>query len=318
MKRLRIPERLRELGHAIIENKGLKLLSIVLAVLLFILSRQPIAHVRFNGVPVEFRGVPAGMEIVNTDSPLVSVQLQGPRNLVMSLTSNQISVIANVTNKEPGERIAHLQSNDVTRPDHVEVLQISPPSIRLRLERTASRLVKVVPRTDEELPPGLEIYDIRILPPTIEIEGPANEVGKTLSLETETVNLAGKTTSFEAIADVETPPYLRVKTREQIKLMIEVGERRESRTISGVPLYFKTAGGRNLAGGRRPVQRTLTIEIFGPRSIVQSLTAAEISGVINEDPVTHTSAPLPEIILPESARGLVVVRSISPTTIKLN
>ena len=318
MIRFRIPERLRQLGHAIIENKGLKLISLALAILLFIISRQPIAQVRFNGVPVEFRGVPAGMEIVNIDNPLVSVQLQGPRNLVMSLSSNQISVIANVTNKEPGERIAHLQSNDVTRPDHVAVMQISPPSIRLRLERTASRLVKVIPRTDEELPPGLEIYDIKITPPAIEIEGPANEVGKTLSLETETINLAGKTASYEAIADVETPPYLRVKTREQIKLVIEIGERRESRIISGVPLYFKTPGGRNLAGGRRQVPRTLTVEVFGPHSIVQGLKAAEISGVIDAPPGNQASSIVPEIVLPESVRGLLEVRSSTPATINLN
>ncbi len=318
MIRLRIPERLRELGHLIIDNKGAKLLSILLAILLFVLSRQPIAHVRFNGVPVEFQGVPAGMEIVNIDNPLVSVQLQGPRNLVMNLSSNQISVIANVTNKEPGERIAHLQSNDVTRPDHVEVLQISPPSIRLRLERTASRLVKVVPRTDEELQPGLEIYDIRITPPSIEIEGPANEVGKTFTLETETINLAGKTASFEAIADVETPPHLRVKTRDQIKLLIEIGERRESRLISGVPVYFKTAGGRNMAGGRRLVPRTLTVEVFGPRSVIQGLKAGEMTGVINELPSNLASPTVPEIVLPESVRSLVIVRNISPVNIKLN
>lgn len=314
MNRSRINGLLREFGSRILENKGIKLLSMLLAILLFILSRQPIAHVRFNGVPVEFRGIPSGMEIVNIDNPLVSVQLQGPRNLVMGLSSNQISVIANLTNKEPGERIAHLQANDVTRPDHVEVLQISPPSIRLRLERTASRSVRVEARTDNELQPGLEVYDIRITPPAIEIEGPAYEVMKTNRLDTETINLAGRTSSFEAIADVETPPHLRVKTREQIRLAIDIGEIRESRVLTAVPLYLRTPAARNLAAGRRLLQRTLTVEIFGPQSVVRGLSSSAISGEIEEG----GPARPPDIILPERIRDQVTIRRINPAIIRSN
>lgn len=314
MNRSKISGRFREFGHWLLDNKGLKLLSILLAIVLFILSRQPIAHIRFNGVPVEFRGIPSGMEIVNIDNPLVSVQLQGPRNLVMGLSSNQISVIANLTNKEPGERIAHLQANDVTRPDRVEVLQIFPPSIRLRLERTASRSVRVEARTDNELKPGLEIYDIRITPPTIEIEGPANEILKTSWLGTETINLAGRTTSFEAIADVETPPYLRVKTGEQIRLAIDIGEIRESRIITGVPLYLRPLAARNATVGRRLLKRTLTVEIYGPQSVVRAISTEEISGEIDEG----GSAKTPELVLPEQIRDQVIIRRITPATIRSN
>ena len=64
--------------------------------------------------------------------------------------------------------------------------------------------------------------------------------------------------------------------------------------------------------------RTLTVEVFGPHSIVQGLKAAEISGVIDAPPGNQASSIVPEIVLPESVRGLLEVRSITPATINLN
>ena len=105
----------------ILENKWLKLLSLILALLLFNFSKQPASSIRISGVPVEFVGIPAGMEIVNIDSPVVNLQLKGPRNLLTSLSGNEITVPVDLSNKEQGERVAHLQIRDVKLPDRIEV-----------------------------------------------------------------------------------------------------------------------------------------------------------------------------------------------------
>jgi hypothetical protein len=65
--------------------------------------------------------------------------------MVTGLTPNQISVTANLADKDQGERVAQLQTANVKLPDRIEILSISPTFIRLRLERTISRNVRVIP-----------------------------------------------------------------------------------------------------------------------------------------------------------------------------
>lgn len=316
MKPLPIHVPIKEWVHLLIENKWLKLLSIFLAVLLFIFSRQPSTDVRINGVPVEFHGVPPGMEIVTDDSPQVTVRLTGPRNVVTSLTSNQIWVVAKLTNKEPGARIAHLQPSNVRRPDHVEVIQITPPSLRLHLERTASRSVIVDAKMDQRLMAGLEIYNIHIDPPVVDIEGPESEVEKIDRLYTETVNLAGRSATFETLVDVVTSEKIRVKSHDPIKLNIEVGEIREHRTVTGIKVTSTSP--REMAAPNTPplALGQTSIELFGPRSLVRNVTADEIQAELKQSGSVKTGQqPLPVITLPDRYRTLVRVEKVTPLKI---
>src|SRR5215510_16017523 len=93
-------------------KQGLKALSLLLAVLLFIVSRQPIIDLRLVGVPIEYRGLSPGVKIVGSAEQTVSVRLSGPRDIVRSLTPNQLLVIADLSGKEPGERVVQLKMDE--------------------------------------------------------------------------------------------------------------------------------------------------------------------------------------------------------------
>src|SRR5262245_2225519 len=130
------------LRHTRIENKGLKALSLGLAILLFFVSRQPITDMRLVGVPIAYRGLSPGVVIGGDTEKTVSVRLSGPRNIVRTLTPNQLLVIADLSNKEPGEKVVQLKVDESFLPDNVQVLQIEPASIRIKLEPMAKKLVK--------------------------------------------------------------------------------------------------------------------------------------------------------------------------------
>src|SRR5262249_33405824 len=119
------------------EIKGLKALSLLLAVLLFVVSRQPVIDLRMVGVPIEYRGLSPGVRIVGAAEQTVSVRLSGPRDIVRSLTPNQLLVIADLRGKEPGEKVVHLQVDESSLPDNVKVIQIEPASIRIKSETSS-------------------------------------------------------------------------------------------------------------------------------------------------------------------------------------
>ena len=103
-----------------------------------------------------------------------SVRLRGPSDIVRGLTPNQVSVVANLNNlknREPGEHRIQLRSEDVSRPDNVQVQQIEPASIWLKLEKTVSRRVNIKPALTGQLAEGMEIYNLAVEPSKAEIEG---------------------------------------------------------------------------------------------------------------------------------------------------
>ena len=275
MNRLSPTRIFHRLRHTRIENKGLKALSLALAILFFVISQQPIADMQVSGVRIEYRGLNSGVELGGDVEQTVSVRLSGPRNVVRSLSPNDLLVIADLTNKEPGERFIHLKVDESFLPDKVNVVQIEPANIRIKLEPTATKRIKVEAQFRGLPAVGREYYGVKLDPEEIEIEGPQSLVGKIDRLLTETVNLDGRAASFQTSVDVEAPQNsLRVKTPGPIKLLVEIGEERAKRIIN-IPVRWL-----DKSADERLLTKSVEVEVYGPRSIVESLSADDLRAEI--------------------------------------
>jgi len=186
-----------------IENLGLKLLALGLATLLFAVSRQPMSDVRLERVPLEFRGIAPGLEITGEVGHTVSVRLRGPRDVVRGLMPNQVAVVADLSGKEPGDRIIQLTPSDVSMPSSIEVLRVDPATIRLNIEPSARRSVKVDPEILGKVPDDYQVTEIDINPPSVQIEGPKSQVGSIESVRTESIDLNGRTSDFSCNVSVD-------------------------------------------------------------------------------------------------------------------
>lgn len=305
---------LQRLRHLHIENKGLKTLSIVLACALFALSRQPISDIRISRVQLEVSGLKSGVVISNDAEQTVSVQLRGPRDIVRSLTSNQISVTANLADKEPGERVIQLRPEDVSRPDSVEVLQIEPSSIKMRLEQKVTRMVKVEPQFMGQLADWCEVYRVTADPPMVEIEGPQSRVKEVANVTTETINLDHRKGSFKIAVDAEAPQnLLRIKTPGPINLSVEVGERRSTRLMTKIPVQSLD----QVAGGRI-FPKTVNVEVYGPHSTIEKLTVGDftVAPIVKDLPANVETVQL-EARLPQHLLQIIEIKKIIPNEVRL-
>lgn len=318
------PARLwQRLRHLHIENKGLKLTALALAILLFAVSRQPISDVKLFNVPLEYRGLSPGVEISGDVEQTVSLRVRGARDLVRSLSPSQLSVIADLTSKEPGERVVQLRPNDVSLPDNsIQVIQIEPASIRLVLEPKLKKSVTVEAQFMGQLAEGLEIYRTSVEPPTIEIEGPQSQLNKVSHVLTETVNLSGRNKDFRTTVDVETPQRsLRVLTPSPIKLSIEIGERRSFKRLSGIsiglPAHLSESSPEPVTAARLPI-KTIEVEFYGPHSAVEALRAKDLSAEVKTiNWLDGVGVAELSVSLPETADKRIEVRNIIPKEVKL-
>lgn len=300
---------LHRLRHTRIENKGLKALSLLLAVLLFVVSRQPVINLRMVGVPIEYRGLSPGVTIVGDAEQTVSLRLSGPRDIVRSLTPNQLLVIADLSGKEPGERVVQLKADKDFLPDNVEIVQIEPASIRIKLEPAMKKRVKVEARFGR-IAEGQEIYSIKLNPEEVEIEGPQSMVDKIESLLTETVSIDGRKGDFQTSVGVELPQdSLQVKAPGQIELSVKIGEERLLRRFANAPVRWldKSATGRLLT-------KTVQFEVYGPKSAVEALRADDLRvEVKTTDLPPHVTSVPPQVQLPAN----IEIRNIIPREVKV-
>ncbi len=312
----RLYQRLTHLRAEEWKSVSLKLLALGLAFLLFQISRQPLNDVRLVGVPVEFSSLRPGLEIVSDPNMqlTVSLRLRGPRDLVRGLLPNQLAVVANLENKEPGERVIQLKPKDVSRPDGVQVLRIEPSGITLRLEPTMRKTVKVEPQYLGPPDEGWEVYQITATPSTLELEGPQSQLSNLTQVKTESVNLKGRHQSFTAIADVELPqPLLRVVNRPSVVVNVVIGEQRATRSFNNLPLHVS-----DRVAGAHLLNQTVKVLLYGPRSAIETLREKDVQVEVDLaalPPAAETAQP--RVHLPENLAGQIEVKTINPTEVKV-
>lgn len=168
----------------------LKLLSLLAAALLwgFVVGGEKVEMVLT--VPLEFQGIPAGLELTAERPDSVDVQLRGLRVQLARLRGEALRVQVRLDDARTGETIRRLLPEQVRVPPGVQVVRITPSRLRLELEAVESATVKVVPRLTGAPPAGFVLKDVTVSPPAVEVRGPRSEVRSLRQVETEPIDLS--------------------------------------------------------------------------------------------------------------------------------
>jgi len=237
------------------------------------------------------------------------VRLSGPRDIVRSLTPNQLLVIADLSGKEPGERVVQLKMDEGFLPDNVKVMQIEPASIRIKLEPNLTKLLRVEAQLSGEVAEGREFYGVELYPREVEIEGPQSVVGKMERVLTEKVSLEGRDADFQTSVEFEIPQDSRVKTSGRIKLSVKIGEERLLRRFANAPVRWIDKG----AAGWL-LTKTVQLEVVGPKSVVESLRADDLRVEVKTASLPPGVTSLtPLVQLPAN----IEIRNITPREVKV-
>lgn len=175
----------------VLHNLGLKLISLGLAVGLWLaVAREPVAEVAVE-VPIEFRNIPANLEINSEHVPNAQIRLRGPERIVHHIRSADVYAAINLAGVKPGERTFDLASQQVHQPAGLEVVQVVPSEVRIAFDERLSRQVPVQPRIIGNFAEGRAIDQIVVDPPTIAISGPKKRVEAVEAAITDPVDVSG-------------------------------------------------------------------------------------------------------------------------------
>lgn len=200
---------MRDFLHRVaIQNFGLKIFSLALAVSLWVaLARDPIAEVALDA-PIEFHHMPDTLEINSEHVPSAQVRVRGPERLVRTLRSDQVHVEVDLSSAKPGERTFNLTAQQIREPRDVTIVQVVPSQFQLSFDVRAQRDIQVHPRVTGQFASGLHIAKVISTPGHITITGPRARVEDIDFATTDPIDATGVTGAQTFTTNVYVPDPL--------------------------------------------------------------------------------------------------------------
>jgi YbbR domain-containing protein len=175
----------------VLHNFGLKLISLALAVVMWMaVAHDPVGIVAVE-VPIEFRNVPENLEISTEYIPAAQIRLRGPERLVRGLQPSDVRLEVNLAGTKPGERTFDLTAQQVHQPYNLEVVLVVPSQLHLTFDTELTRQVEIHPRVVGTFAPGYSIGQVVVSPPLISITGPRKRVQAVEGAITDPVDVSG-------------------------------------------------------------------------------------------------------------------------------
>jgi YbbR domain-containing protein len=204
-------------------NLGLKVMALLIAGgLWFIVAGEHVVE-RSMRVPLEFRNIPTGVEIVGDPPATVDVRVRGASGILSKLQPGEVVVSLDLHGARKGMRLFHIQPDDVERPFGVTVAQVQPPTLSLDLEPTATRRVRVSPALDGDPAPGYVVKSVRSDPEEVEIVGPEEYLKQVGEATTEPVNIEGaRDVVTDTVSIGVTRTTVRLREPRSARVVVEI------------------------------------------------------------------------------------------------
>jgi YbbR domain-containing protein len=174
------------------QHLGLKLLSVGLALLLWVVVSGEETVERGLRVPLELQQFPASLELRQGELPAtVDVRLRGQSGVLSRLSPGDVVAVLDLRSARAGRRLFRLSVDAVRVPAGVTVLQVDPSTVAMVFEPSATRDVPIVPAIAGKPAPGYLAGKPTSRPSTVEVVGPESAVRRVTEAFTEQVSVEG-------------------------------------------------------------------------------------------------------------------------------
>jgi YbbR domain-containing protein len=183
--------------HFFTHNAGWKLLSLLIAIALWIaVAREPELATSLS-VPVQFKNIPEDLDIGANVPERAHLEVRGPSGRLSRDNLADIALILDLADAHPGERSYTIHPYNFNLPSGVIFYRTVPTQITLTFDHLASQNVKIFPRYSKPPQPGYRVRAYVLEPENIRIRGPQERVKRIDRVWTDPVDLSGVVSSAE-------------------------------------------------------------------------------------------------------------------------
>ena len=258
---------------------GLKLLSLGLALLLWMVVSGEETVERGLRVPLELQQVPAGLELLGEVPATVDVRVRGASGTLSRVGTGDVMAVLDLRGARAGRRLFPLTPEQMRVPFGVEVVQITPPAVAMAFELSGSREVPIMPAVDGKPAPGYVIGRMVAEPPTVEVIGPESAVKRATEVLAEPVSVTGaKGPVRETVVLGLLDPSLRLKAARSASVTVQILPAPLERTLRNRPVHLRNVGP-HLDAQAVPAAVELTIR--GNRDALNRVDADDVVAFID-------------------------------------
>lgn len=219
---------------------GLKLWSVALAVMLWMVVSGEETVERGLRVPLELQQFPSGLELLADAPSFVDVRVRGSSGTLSRVGAGDIVGVLDLRAVRAGRRLFQMTPEQVRVPTGVQVVQVTPASITLSFEASASRVVPVVPAIEGNPAPGFIVGTTTAEPATVEVIGPESATERVTEAITEPVNVADARQDLTEVVSVGlVDPTLRLKSQKLATVRVQVIPGPAERVLEGRPVRLR-------------------------------------------------------------------------------
>jgi YbbR domain-containing protein len=260
-------------------NAWLKLLSLGLALLLWMVVSGDETVERGLRVPLELTQVPAGLELLGEVPATVDVRVRGASGTLSRVGTGDLVAVLDLRTAQSGRRLFPLTPDQVRVPFGVEIVQVLPSAVTRAFERSASRELPIAPAVEGRPAPGFVVGPLVAEPRMVEVIGPESAVKRATEVVTEPVSIAGARTHVkQSVVLGLLDPALRLKTARSAMVTVEIVPAPLERTLRHEAIHLRNLGA-NLQAEAVPATAEVTVR--GNRDTLGRVAADDLTAFID-------------------------------------
>lgn len=203
------------------KNIWLKLASLILATALWLFIILSGRTEITMDVPVVYAGLKPQLDMI--DSPKkVSISIEGQGSLLKNIRRGEIRAIIDLSKTKSGRSFFTLTKENFKLPKTMLLTDIDPETISVTIESELKKRIPVKPIIVGRPEKGFTIFDIKVVPEYIVIEGPKSLIIKVYSVKTEPIDIKGLNTDLQYKANLDMEDSTIRKSVSKVEVNITV------------------------------------------------------------------------------------------------
>jgi YbbR domain-containing protein len=293
---------------------GLKVVSVILAFLLWMMVSSQRAPVeRGLRVPLELHNLPGNLEMVEPPQESVDVRVRGTTDALGRLTQGDLVASIDLSTAQPGRRLFHLSPDRVKAPFAVGVTQVTPSSIAIRFEASASRIVPVQPSVEGTPAPGFMVGTITADPASVEIVGPESVLRRVTEAITEPLWVGDANADVRSSVPVGVADEgVRLASARTAIVSVQIVPAPEERQLASVRVRSRNLAN-NLSANITPP--TVKLRVRGTKEAVNKIRDSSVVAYVDLQGITKGDYGLPVRVEPIAG---VSLDQLDPTIVQIH
>jgi YbbR domain-containing protein len=201
----------------------MKLLSLLLALALWIFVRGEKQKELNVNIPVKYQNLPTGMMMVGDYPDMIKLKLRGPKSRMAKLDDKFFTTyIIDLDGIKPGQNPYWIYAEDFKVPFGISVDRIQPQSFQINVAKSSYKSVPVTANLVGEPLEGYVVKSVKVDPPQVQIRSYNDLLNRISAFKTVSIDLEGRSRSFEGDFDIDRGKYKVTLMAEKVHVVVEI------------------------------------------------------------------------------------------------